>query len=111
MKHAYVLGALGILFFLGIGAEAKVVSISTSTPTNLLPTTFFGTKTVTLYAGTTNQVYLNSESIASTQTFVNSSYSITSSSGILILPGWHGNIYGLAPNAQGAVNIFTMDGQ
>jgi hypothetical protein len=98
------------VLFLCHNADAKVIVVSTSTPVNVLPTTFFGVKTVTLFAATTQQVYLNTEAIASTQSFVNASYSITQSTGILIIPNFHGQIWALAPNSPAAVNLFSLNG-
>lgn len=105
-----IIFGLGLMFF-AMRCEAKLISISTSTATSILPLSFFGVKTLVLSAGTTNQVYLNDEPIASTQAFVNSSLSMTSSTGLLVIPNFHGQLWGMAPNAQGAVNLFTANGQ
>lgn len=102
---------LTAVLFLCSVSHAKSVVVSTSTPTNLLPTSFFGTKTVTLVAGTTDQFFLNGDPISDTQSFVNSSYSISAASGIIVIPNFHGQIWAEAPNAKGPPKIFSMDGQ
>ena len=88
-----------------------MIVVSTSTPTNVLPTSFFGTKTVTLFAATTQQIFLNDSPLATTSTFVADSYAITLSSGLIIIPNFHGQIWAEAPNSAAAVNLFSMNGQ
>jgi hypothetical protein len=89
-------------------AVADVVSISSSVPTAIISSGMFNSKTIALEAN--GIVYLNSQPIISTAAFQSASFSITSSSGIVILPNFHGTIYGEAA-AGSAVNLYYLGGQ
>jgi hypothetical protein len=98
-----------LLLFVG-AAQADVVSISTSTPTQIISARTFTSKSIALYAAA-NGVYLNSQPIVSTQTFVNSGYVVGTSSQPLVIPNFQGALYGEAPNSGSAVTVNYIGGQ
>jgi hypothetical protein len=109
MKKLVLSGAALAALFLCTKAHADVVSISTSVPTAIVSSSF-GSKTIMLES-TSGTVLLNSQAIVSTQTFVNNSFGITASSGIIVIPNFHGTIYGEAPTSAASVNLFYLGGQ
>ena len=92
-------------------AHAKAVVVSSSTATAVLPTTFFGVKTIALYNPSNIPIYLNDGPIASTQAFVNDSFSVVAASGIIILPDMHGTFWAMAPTATSTATLLTLTGK
>lgn len=89
--------------------------ISTFSSTAIISSTMFTNKTIALINPTTNVVYLTSFPEATTAQAVIDGVplfpEVNASSNTLVLPSYHGGLYGVVPRATGSQTIQYLGGQ
>lgn len=109
----YKIGGLGLALmasiFMSKPVHADVVQIGSNTVTAIIPASQFGKITIALQNPTTNVVYLNTAPVSST-TFASLGFAIIGTSVPFVLDDYHGDLYGLAPTAQGPVPLQVIGG-
>ena len=108
MKNLLAVAAISL--FAGV-LYADSVVISNTTPTPIVSTGMFNNKTIAIQVQGAGLVFLNSQPIALPATFAANSFAIGNSSGIIVLPNFHGTIYGEASQAGAPITLTYLGGQ
>lgn len=104
-----LLKGFSLVLFLGGIAYADGVSVSTFTPTLVVGSGMFGTKTLAIY--TTGQVYLMNYPETTTTTWVTGGWQVPASTGALVLPMFHGGLWAMAPQSASTQTVHILGGQ
>ena len=107
-KIFLMISAVG--FLSGI-SSADSVLISTFAPTAVINSGFYGKATTIIYPSAASVIWLNTQPIASTTAFVASGFQLNvSSTTPLVMPDFHGNVWGMAPTLASPATLYFLSG-